>query len=78
MSGTHDTTTTIHPQTAQECLDDAFFRCSQAKGLATLLSIANDNELASRGIHDLATVMIELMEDSIANIAKLQNALGKT
>ena len=78
MNGTNDTIIENHTQTPQECLDDAFFRCSQAKGLAKLLSIANDNELASRGIHDLATVMIELMEDSIANIAKLQNALGKT
>ena len=77
MNGTNDTTTTSHSPTAQECLDDAFFRCSQAKGLATLLSNLNDQELANRGIHDLATVLIELMEDSIESISKLQGALFK-
>ena len=77
MNGTNDTITASHSQTAQECLDDAFFRCSQAKGLAKLLSSLDDQELASRGIHDLATVLVELMEDSIANISKLQGSLFK-
>ena len=78
MNGTNDTIIENHPQTPQECLDDAFFRCSQAKGLAKLLSSIDDNDLASRGIHDLATVMVELMEDSISNISQLQNTLFKT
>ncbi|NYZ69473.1 hypothetical protein H0A36_25995 [Endozoicomonas sp. SM1973] len=77
MSDTNNTITVNHSQTAQECLDDAFFRCSQAKGLAKLLSSLDDQELATRGIHDLATVLVELMEDSITNISKLQDSLFK-
>lgn len=78
MSGANHTTTASHSPTAQECLDDAFFRCTQAKGLVNLLSRVDDHELAIRGVHDLASVLSELLDDSIDNLEALQQLIYPT
>lgn len=75
MSETNHTINANHPLTPQSCLDDAFFRCNQAKGLVTLLSRVDDHELAIRGVLDLANVLTELLDDSISNLEVLQKMI---
>lgn len=73
MNDTHDNTCINADLTAQSCIDDIYFRCSQAKSLANVLANL-PKPLADT--HSLTGALIELLEDSIENLSALQRFVG--